>query len=305
MQAPAGYDSVVRWLGDPAVHTHVVHSLSHSLHEIGFGSGLGDFERALLGNLKSVDFDSWKSFDEDLDVIYDAKYWGSRVPLFMEKYVFPHVDSPRIVLDVGCGTGILLYRLCKSSDLEQAVGIDLMEYPQWTRFYEPNLEYRVVDEQQFPTFLRQLNPDTVFLTYSLHHMEYAEQPRYLATLHRELSPEAKLYLLEDSYSQAQPATEMNSIGDEFMHLSPQRKQSVMSVLDWVANRLLARRWEERITFAYRTLEEWIGLAQEIGFDVSYSEFIGFPEKRDINTPQSLLLLQKPMTRAEKHNSQSP
>jgi len=77
-----------------------------------------------------------------------------------------------------------------------------------------------------------------------------------------------------------------------MNLDSSERKIVMSTYDWIANRILARRKSVPIPFGYRTLEDWQKLCKEIGYKTIDKVFIGFPDKRDINTPQSLLIIGK-------------
>lgn len=66
----------------------------------------------------------------------------------------------------------------------------------------------------------------------------------------------------------------------------------MAIYDWVANRILAKREKVPMPFSYRDLEMWVSLTEKIGFTTITKRFIGFPDNRDINTPQSLLIIEK-------------
>ena len=66
----------------------------------------------------------------------------------------------------------------------------------------------------------------------------------------------------------------------------------MGIYDWVANNVLEQRDWVDIPLSYRTLEEWEKLFMASGFKIIKKKYIGFPAKRDINTPQSLIVLMK-------------
>ncbi|MCA9485820.1 MAG: hypothetical protein KC506_03170, partial [Nanoarchaeota archaeon] len=98
--------------------------------------------------------------------------------------------------------------------------------------------------------------------------------------------------LEDSFSTELVPKEDIGVYDSFSKLSNEEKVSTMSIFDWVANRILERRDKIPIPFGYRTLEDWQALFEKIGFKVIKKIFIGFPENRDVNTPQSLIVVRK-------------
>ena len=77
-----------------------------------------------------------------------------------------------------------------------------------------------------------------------------------------------------------------------MEWNPNQRKNIMSVYDWVANRVLAQREKVPIPCAYRTLEEWSNILEKKGFKTVMQKFIGFPNDRDINSPQSLIVAEK-------------
>ena len=108
-------------------------------------------------------------------------------------------------------------------------------------------------------------------------MEYGEQERYLECIHENLKVGGKIAVLEDSYS----ADLMPESGLErykkFMEWNSEERRQIMSVYDWVANRVLAQREKVPIPCAYRTLEEWSSFLEEKGFELVLKRFIGFPD----------------------------
>lgn len=99
-------------------------------------------------------------------------------------------------------------------------------------------------------------------------------------------------VLEDSYSTELPPENDIGVYDFFMKFNEDDRRKIMGVYDWVANKVLAQRDKVDIPLTYRTLEEWEKLFMDIGFKIIKKKFIGFPEKRDINTPQSLLIVMR-------------
>jgi len=61
--------------------------------------------------------------------------------------------SPRSVLDVGCGEGVLTHKWAQRPGVERIVGIDLEDpsiQVEWEQRTAPNLEYRVMKAENLP-----------------------------------------------------------------------------------------------------------------------------------------------------------
>jgi len=147
-------------------------------------------------------------------------------------------------------------------------------------------------ERNFNEYLKNTHPDHIVLTWTLHHMDYEEQSRYLKDIFKLINSGSRLIILEDSYSELLPPLIGKSIYNSFIKFNSDEKKIIMSTYDWIANRMLAKRNSVPIPFAYRTMEEWQSLFKEIGYKSIENIFIGFPDKSDINTPQSLFIIEK-------------
>lgn len=263
-------------------------SLQTSLHSIGFDKSL---IRNLLQNLDSFNFESFKAeFFEQLDNVHEIGFYQKIVPNFYKQYVIPHIPSCNIVLDIGCGTGILAKKLSESNKFEKIVGIDLVTYPEWNIFKNEKVEYLTVSDISFTGFINNLKPDTAILTWTLHHMPYTDQQVYLSNIKKNLKKGSIVVILEDSYSENLPPKTGIDLHKQFMALSEKDRHTVMSVLDWISNRVLSRNRLCPVTFTYRTLEAWSILFEETGFEILNTEYIGFPLPKNINEPQSLFVL---------------
>ena len=61
--------------------------------------------------------------------------------------------SPRSVLDVGCGEGVLTHKWARRLRDGRVVGIDLEDpaiQAEWAKRQAPNLEYRIVKAEKLP-----------------------------------------------------------------------------------------------------------------------------------------------------------
>jgi len=207
---------------------------------------------------------------------------------YFARYIVPDVPPVGKVLDLGCGTGTLLKELLKRGGTE-VVGMDINSYPEWDALRKSGIRVKAVTEKNFIPFMEKELPDTVTMTWVLHHMDYIEQERYLIAMFSALKPGSRAVVLEDAYSEKLPPEKGKKLYDDFMTLSVEDRKRVMGVFDWVANRVLEQREKIPMPFGYRTLEEWQALFVKIGFTVTKTRFLGFPEDRDVNNGQSVLV----------------
>lgn len=277
-------------LANSNLESFICSDLRSSLSSIGFSSEFLDDLINNLGNLNVQQLgETWK---DELNQKYSLGFFQNLVPTYFSEYVVPVTPASNKIIDVGCGTGILAKLYSQDGRFNQVIGIDINSYPEWHTFQNEKIKFKVVKEDEFNNFLITEKPDTVVLTWTLHHMQYDEQERYISYIHQNLKQGARLIVLEDSYSTTlQPENGVNRY-KEFMKWSEGERKNIMSVYDWVANRVLAQREKVPIPCAYRTLEEWSEFLEQKGFKILTQKFIGFPEHRDINTPQSLIVCEK-------------
>ncbi|MBI2637451.1 MAG: hypothetical protein HYW88_00995, partial [Candidatus Sungbacteria bacterium] len=104
-----------------------------------------------------------------------------------------------------------------------------------------------------------------------------------------LNDGTRIVILEDSYSTKLSPENGTDLAASFSQWSDEDKKNIMFVYCWVANRVLSQRDTVPTPSGFRSLEEWETLFQKLGFVIEHESFLGFPAKRDINTPQSLLV----------------
>lgn len=277
----------------------IINNLRESLSSIGFSK---DFVRDLLKML-----DNLKKYPElqnkhtyELDTVYLDGFFKKIVPGYFKAHIVPEIPASKKVLDLGCGTGILAERLSREERFSKIIGIDLRSYPEWETFVNEKIFFTVANKDGSFKLIKEEKPNSIILTWTLHHMPYIEQKEYVRNLYSFMPYESKMIILEDSYSEnLAPIYGMDRYTG-FMHLSKKERKQAMSFYDWIANRVLAKRARVPITFSYRTLEEWESFFKEIGFSVIHKKFIGFPNKRDINTPQSLIVVEKKLKNEKTH-----
>lgn len=281
---------IARLMSNPQVSSFVKENIHESLKNIGFSENL-IFD--LIESLPGTDITAFqKRHAKELTEIYTLNFFQKIVPDYFEKYLLPLVDSKGTILDIGCGTGILAKRLHERNKGKKIIGVDINPYPEWKQFSTSQIEFRVIKEDQFESFLKQLQPEEIVLTWTLHHMNYEEQIRYLALIYKNIPQRTTLTIVEDAFSTTLAPLEGPTRYEAFKKLLHEERKAVMSIYDWIANRILAQRSKIPIPFAYRTLEEWITLCEKAGFTIKEKKFIGFPNQRDINTPQSIFRIAK-------------
>jgi ubiquinone/menaquinone biosynthesis C-methylase UbiE len=281
------YHKVLKILDNQDIYNFIVGNFKHSLRAVGFSKILIE---DLLSNLLSLDDDFFARHGKELHRVETVGFFQDIVPDYFSKHVVPSIPRVKKVLDIGCGTGILAYVLSRDSRFGSVVGIDLKSYPEWKKFKGSKVRFHVVGEKEFARFVRKENPDAIVLTWTLHHMEHAEQERYLKSLHRILDHGTKIVILEDSHSTTLPPVNGTQLAKEFFKWSEKARKDIMFVYCWVANRVLAQRDKVPTPAGFRALEEWKGLFRRLGFGIEKESFIGFPDRRDINTPQSLIVI---------------
>lgn len=283
------YSDIVRdVLSSEGLLEYIRSSLQSSMARLGFSPEL---VTDLADNLATLDVPAFiEKHRDELRAIEVEKFFGQWVPEYYRTYVVPEIPESGKVLDLGCGPATLIKLLVERGTNPEIVGIDIMENSAWKNVSGARLQ--VVQEPEFGAFLEREQPDIVTMTWALHHMEYEQQERYLSQLFAALRRGATVVVLEDSYAETLPPETGQEQYESFMALSAGDREKVMGALDWIANRVLSMRTTMPVPFAYRTLEGWRELFERIGFTVQKTRFLGFPEKRDINTPQSLLLAEK-------------
>lgn len=271
------------------VSRFVIGNLKKSLASIGYSKELIE---DLIQQFKKYNFKEFqRKHNKELHKVHTIGFFQKIVPEYFRKYVVPFIPKVDKILDVGCGTGILAHILSKSGKFKQIIGIDINEYPEWKEFSDSKVKFQIVKRGDFKKFLRNNNPSAIVLTWTLHHMSYNEQENYLKDIYNTVD-KIRIIILEDSYSTKLDPVEDVGVYETFMKFTKEDRQKIMSVNDWIANRVLERRDKIPMPFTYRTVEEWEQFFQNMGFKVLDKKFIGSIKKRDIYNPDSLIVIEK-------------
>lgn len=283
-------DLVNKVFYDEKKKAFITTSLRESMTNLGFSDTLRDEFLANIDTLNVADF--IEEHKDELQQIQNEHFFGELVPIYFKENVIPEIPPRGKVLDLGCGPAILIWCLIERGKNKEIVGMDIMPNARWNTISPKDARLEVVQESEFLPYLEKEQPDHVAVTWVFHHMEYEEQKRYLSALYNVLKPGATIIVLEDSYSETLPPESGKERYERFMQWSREDRHKIMGALDWIANRVFSMRTTMPVPFAYRTLEDWKKVFEEAGFTVTKSRFLGFPDDRDINTPQSLLVAQK-------------
>lgn len=283
-------DLVNNIFSDSGKKDFITSSLRESMANLGFSDAL---RAELLENIDTLNISDFIAKHKDeLQQIQNRHFFGELVPIYFKKNVLPEIPFGGKVLDLGCGPAILIQCLIQRGENKEIVGIDIMPNVRWEVISPQDARLEVVKESEFPPYLAKEQPDHIAVTWVFHHMEYEEQKRYLVALHKVLKSGATVVMLEDSYSETLPPESGSARYKSFMKWSREDRYKIMGALDWIANRIFSMRTTMPAPFAYRTLEDWEKISEDIGFAVIKTRFLGFPDDRDINTPQSLLVVRK-------------
>lgn len=284
------YKAIKQIIADPKLKDFIDNNLSQSLLDIGFK----DVTVAhLLDTIADGNFEEFIiAHENELHLVHDVNFFEQFVPEFYKIHILKFIPKSKLALDIGCGKGVLARLLIKEKLFNKVIGLDIKEYVDWKEIKDSNLVFKLIRPAELENFLISFKADVTFLTWALHHMTFSLQEEYLKKIFNSMKNSGRLVLLEDSYASGSLPIVASTAYDNFMTLSEHDRQRVMSVYDWVANRVLARRIETPITFTYRTVEEWSALLRRIGFKIVTQRFIGFPNHRDINNPQSLIIASK-------------
>jgi len=285
------YQDVVRdVLSEQKKREFIVENLRNSMVRLGFSEALmSDF----LDNIANLDLDALiDKHKEEFARVQLHHYFDEIVPGHFKKYVLPEIPKEGKILDLGCGRGTLLQTLVNEGFKNEMIGIDISSTPEWDAITSEQVRFEVVQENGFLDFIKKEEPDHITVTWVLHHMEFEQQKRYLSSLYEVLKEGAVIVAIEDSYAETIPPETGEESWEAFKEWGVDDRQKIMGAYDWLANRVLSMRTTMPVPFAYRTLEGWKEIFEEVGFTVTKTRFLGFPEECDVNTARSIIVTEK-------------
>jgi len=301
---------------DPLAWSYIARRLSLSLQNIGIAhecildiiSILQQFETP---KCEEIDVGSdllnfQKKWRRHLDRVYFSDYESLRFP-FLKTNVFDAIQSDYNLgscLDVGCGRGCLSGQILKQGFANKVVGIDQANFEsEWReRTIESstaNLSFAMVPIDGLRIWLEtQQLFDTFLMCYVLHHSNEYWTVRTLLDIQQAMTKKSRLIIVEDSFfSTAEAKHDPFHIVPLWISLCSTSKiytttsaYHIQTVLDFVAVQFLANFNEVDMSCNYKTSEDWIEMFKKLNFNICTSEYIGFPNNRDIDVPQSFFVL---------------
>lgn len=234
---------------------------------------------------------------------YEETRWD-----YVQEFVFKNLDSTEKLgrcLDVGCGRGCITSKLIQEGSANEVIGIDEVNYSaEWhERVASAGKAVRFdhVSPSDLDSWLREVGSfDTIFMFYVLHHSHEYWAAHTLHTLRKNLKPNGRLIVVEDSLvSDNPPKSDPYSLYEKWLEWSNAENQyclsasfDIQAVLDFVAVQLLAGFKDVHMPCCYRLGSEWIEIFNSVGYNVTNSVNIGFPDGRDIDVPQALFEMQR-------------
>lgn len=247
----------------------------------------------LINSLNTFDI---KGFGErnktEINEKFTVGFYKDIAGQYFNNEVVPFIKPTNKILDLGCGPGTLANILAESNKFSEVIGADVSDYNEWQNNRNNILKFYRVDRSGIGNFITESKPNSVVMTWSLHHMRYDEQEKYLKLLFDTLTFGSQFVILEDAYSNNLEPIYRRNFNKEFMKWSEVERQKIIAANDWIANVVIAQRHNIPIPFAYRTVEEWQNLFEKIGFKTVLKRYLGFPKERDVNNPQSLLVFER-------------
>lgn len=244
---------------------------------------------------------------------YEATRWD-----FMSKYVLNLVTTPvNRCLDVGCGRGCVTATLFQEKLVKSVVGIDASDFKkEWNERVSESattgkqtksaVEYKSVPIGRIESWLEHAGQfELILLFYVLHHSEEYWATKTLDSLKARLGDEGRIIIVEDSLEvdgsvpAASDPLDLTRIWRQWATsagaypLTPAYDAQVL--LDFIAVQLLAGFSDVRMPCNYRTNDAWRAYFQQLGYEVENVQYVGFPEGRDIDVPQSVFVLKLPGT----------
>lgn len=314
--SPAYVQLLGRAVRDPAAWSYTTRQMTSSLQRLRIEHDciwdvIGLLEK--FDNPKNEELDTAKLLDDfqatwrkHLDRAYFIGYESLRFPYLKEHVLdITHPNGQLgTSLDVGCGRGCVSSELLKSGFASTVLGVDQAHFEsEWrerrSEIAKAGLQFARVPVAGFGTWLAaQTEFDTVIMSYVLHHSNDYWAARTLLDIQRAMSTGSQLIILEDSYFSTKPP--MNDpyalfpvwnalVAGAKAYLSTSAYHS-QALLDFVAVQLLANFREVDMPCNYKTGEDWIAFFEALKFKILRAEFIGFPNHRDIDVPQSFFVL---------------
>jgi len=288
-----GYDPVIK-------ETQESEMLTHPLGILKLENVLRALKKHWIGNHKNIKnpekfvedfFDFIQKKDEssvaEIKKYYKRKlkeHWDENLILEKPGDMFLEIieaDLPNVktVLDFGCGKLAFLKNIAEQNqDIEKLIGIDFYSQPNLT-----DLDSRIEFARNLE-LVANSSVDVAIIKLVLHHLhDEKEAKNIFLELKRVLRPGGKLIIFEESFPGGEyKVTEIeNYLAKfnlamaestlDFLQLTQEEKIQFLFLNDWLMN---LQNGYMPWTGLYKSIEDWVALAEEVGLQKNEARFLG-------------------------------
>ena len=181
MELQIARERAIKFLRTGKVLDVVQNEMGFSLNSIGLSRELiTDFlvaaflEGPTVGELLEFG-DFQKKHGEELKYTYEQIFFEQTTMDFFCRWLVPYVPESSKLLDFGCGAGNFSRLLGNIDFIDHVQGIDVWRSSHWEKEKPDNVNFDVVPGNEVRSFLINYKPDTVILTWVLHHIPRADR----------------------------------------------------------------------------------------------------------------------------------
>lgn len=221
-------------------------------------------------------------------VVSDDFLKNTHIELFRKE-----LAAAEAILDFGCGKLAFLKNVAlENRNIQKLIGVDFKSRPDLR-----DIDSRIVFlpmESETKISVGDDSVDLVFAKSVLHHLESEEDIlEILAEIKRVLKDGGKFVLFEESFPDSSAAERIIAEAEryldkygmkladvatkDFLRLARAEKFQFLFLNDWLMN--LQNAGYMPWTGQYKTMEEWISLAAQVGFRCAEKHFLGALQKR--------------------------
>jgi len=204
-------------------------------------------------------------------------------------------------LDIGCGSGELDLWLVEKGLASSVTGVDIINSSKnWNliRKKTNSVKFYCVGKTDPSDYMSAIGEfDCAILFWVLHHTTIWDAECILTAIASSLNDDLKVVVLEDSYETGkEPLNDpfgfwamWKDLDKQYLPNGKTKAWGAQSLLDFTAVRILGQSCDMPMTFHYRDSNGWTQFFEKHGFSCIEKIFTGFPNGRDIATPQVLSL----------------
>lgn len=217
------------------------------------------------------------------------QYWNADLPVEKPKDMFLEIiqsdlSGVETILDFGCGKLAYLKNMAEqNSKIKKFIGIDSKSQP-----VLQDLDSRIEFARDLDA-VADASVDLVVVKLVLHHLQNKQETQNIfMQLRRVLRSGGKLIIFEESFPNMRCSVkdaekylvkfnlEMSAATQDFLQLSEIEKIKFLFLNDWLMN--LQNTYMPWTGF-YKSMEDWVGLVESVGFREKESHFLGAIKQR--------------------------